>query len=259
MTQNNRRNFLLNYLLNESEAYKEVNIPIDEGEQKSLLRALLNVRMPAPVSDEFLQIQDEYLKEEIAKHGITDCKTLAPVDDGIYLWQGDITTLKCDAIVNAANKKMLGCFCPNHKCIDNAIHTFSGVQLRLKCNEIMTAQGCDEKTGSAKITPAYNLPSKYVIHTVGPIIYGKPAKSDCDLLKSSYRSCLELADSYNLNSIAFCCISTGEFCFPNDKAAEIAVNAVKEFKAESGSKIEVIFNVFKDKDREIYKNIFKKY
>ena len=259
MTQNDRRNFLINYLLNESEEYKKVSIPIDESEQKSLLRALLNVRMPAPVSDEFLQIQDDYLKEEIAKHGITDYKTLTPIDNGIYLWQGDITTLKCDAIVNAANKKMLGCFCPNHKCIDNAIHTFSGVQLRLKCNEIMTAQGCGEKTGSAKITPAYNLPSKYVIHTVGPIIYGSPTDKDCEMLKSSYRSCLELADSYNLNSIAFCCISTGEFCFPNDKAAEIAVNAVKEFKAETGSKIEVIFNVFKDKDREIYENIFKKY
>lgn len=259
MTQNNRRKFLITYLLSENEAYKKMNIPIDEGEQKSLLRALLNVRMPAPVSDEFLQIQDEYLKEEIAKHGITDCKTLAPVDDGIYLWQGDITTLKCDAIVNAANKKMLGCFCPNHKCIDNAIHTFSGVQLRLKCNEIMTAQDCDEKTGGAKITPAYNLPSKYVIHTVGPIIYGSPTNEDCEMLKSSYRSCLELADSYNLNSITFCCISTGEFCFPNGRAAEIAVNAVKEYRAESGSKIEVIFNVFKDKDREIYENIFKKH
>lgn len=259
MTQKDRREYLIGYLLNENEAYKSVRIPSGEEEQKTLLRALLNVRMPYPASNEFLSIQNEYLKERISENSITDLKELTPTASGIYLWQGDITTLKCDAIVNAANKKLLGCFCPNHKCIDNAIHTFSGIQLRQKCNEIMMRQGHDEETGRAKITPAYNLPSKYVIHTVGPIVGGALTKSDCDLLKSCYLSCLELADKSGAESIAFCCISTGEFCFPNDKAAEIAVSAVKEYKEKTNSKIEVIFNVFKDKDREIYRRILQKY
>lgn len=259
MTQKDRREYLIGYLLNENEAYKSVRIPSGEEEQKTLLRALLNVRMPYPASNEFLSTQNEYLKERISENGITDLKELTPTASGIYLWQGDITTLKCDAIVNAANKKLLGCFCPNHKCIDNAIHTFSGIQLRQKCNEIMMRQGHDEETGRAKITPAYNLPSKYVIHTVGPIVGGALTKSDCDLLKSCYLSCLELADKSGAESIAFCCISTGEFCFPNDKAAEIAVGAVKEYKEKTNSKIEVIFNVFKDKDREIYRRILQKY
>lgn len=259
MTQKGRREYLIGYLLNENEAYKSVRIPSSEEEQKTLLRALLNVRMPYPASNEFLSIQNEYLKKRISENGITDLKELTPTANGIYLWQGDITTLKCDAIVNAANKKLLGCFCPNHKCIDNAIHTFSGIQLRQKCNEIMMRQGHDEETGRAKITPAYNLPSKYVIHTVGPIVDGVLTKSDCDLLKSCYFSCLELADKSGAESIAFCCISTGEFCFPNDKAAEIAINTVEEYKEKTNSKIEVIFNVFKDKDREIYRRILQKY
>lgn len=259
MTQKDRREYLIGYLLNENEAYKSVRIPSGDEEQKTLLRALLNVRMPYPASNEFLNIQNEYLKERISENGITDFKKLTPTANGIYLWQGDITTLKCDAIVNAANKKLLGCFCPNHKCIDNAIHTFSGIQLRQKCNEIMMRQGHDEETGRAKITPAYNLPSKYVIHTVGPIVGGTLTKRDCDLLKACYLSCLELADKSGAESIAFCCIATGEFCFPNDKAAEIAVSTVEEYKEKTNSKIEVIFNVFKDKDREIYRRILQKY
>mgnify|MGYP004524758729 FL=1 len=187
--------------------------------------------------------------------GVTDISALTPIQPDIYLWQGDITTLKCDAIVNAANNQMLGCFCPNHGCIDNAIHTFAGVQLRLDCAELMKKQGHEEPTGQAKITPAYNLPCRFVIHTVGPIVYGRLTDKDCELLRSCYRSCLKVADENSLKSIAFCCISTGEFHFPNERAAEIAIDTVKKYKAETQSEIKVIFNVFKDTDYKIYREL----
>lgn len=257
MTQAERRMFLIAELLKEQPQYSELKIPADEPAQKTLLRALFNVRMPRPASKEFLTVQDAYLQEEIRQKGTTDLSSLAPVQDGIYLWRGDITTLKCDAIVNAANSGMLGCFCPNHGCIDNAIHTFAGVQLRLACAELMKEQGHEEETGCAKITPAYNLPCRYVLHTVGPIISGWLSRKDKALLASCYRSCLELADKNALKSVAFCCISTGEFHFPNDKAAEIAVETVKEYKAKSHSKIEVIFNVFKKLDEDIYRDLLR--
>lgn len=176
--------------------------------------------------------------------------------EDLYLWQGDITTLKCGAVVNAANSQMLGCFCPCHGCIDNAIHTFAGVQLRLACDNLMKQQGHEEQTGQAKITPAFNLPSEYVIHTVGPIIQGKLKQSDCELLADCYRSCLTLAEKNGVTSIAFCCISTGEFQFPNEKAAEIAVQTVRKYKSQTQSKIKVVFNVFKDVDYEIYRKLF---
>jgi O-acetyl-ADP-ribose deacetylase (regulator of RNase III) len=232
-----------------------MEIPEDEQEQRKLLRSLLNVRMPKPISEEFLRIQDEYLQAELASRGVTDLADLTPIQDGIYLWQGDITTLKCDAIVNAANSQMLGCFYPCHGCIDNAIHTFSGVQLRQACAELMEHQGHEEETGKAKITPAYNLPCKYVLHTVGPIIDHRVTKADDALLASCYRSCLELAEENDLKSIAFCCISTGEFHFPNQRAANIAVQTIKEYRANSDRKIEVIFNVFKTVDYEIYRDL----
>lgn len=253
MTQAEKRQYLITELLNEQPEYADISIPKDEFELKKLLRALFNVRLPLPISDDFLMVQDEYLQEEIAQKGITSIDDLEPIKPDIYLWQGDITTLKCDAIVNAANSQMLGCFCPNHCCIDNAIHTFSGVQLRLKCAEIMQKQGKDEETGKAKITPAYNLPCKYILHTVGPIVTGKLTEKDCELLRSCYHSCLELADEYKLNSVAFCCISTGEFHFPNDKGAKIAIETVSEYKRLTSSKIKVIFNVFKNSDYEIYR------
>lgn len=235
-----------------------MEIPSEANEQKRLFRGLLNIRPPMPVSEDFIAVQDEYLREELERRGITDYKTLSPAADGIYLWQGDITTLKCDAIVNAANSKMLGCFCPNHRCIDNCIHTFSGVQLRLACDELMKNQGFDEPTGRAKITPAFNLPCKNVIHTVGPIVSGRLTEKDCELLRSCYRSCLEIAEENKLKSIAFCCISTGEFHFPNRAAAEIAVDTVKQYKQKNQSDIEVIFNVFKDEDHEIYRELLEK-
>lgn len=220
-----------------------------------LLRALMNVRMALPAADDFLAVQDAYLQEEIRRKGVTALADLEPVQKELYLWRGDITTLQCDAIVNAANSQLLGCFYPNHGCIDNAIHTFAGVQLRLACAELMKQQGHEEETGGAKITSAFNLPSRYVLHTVGPIIHGWLVKKDKELLASCYRSCLELAEKNGLNSVAFCCISTGEFHFPNDKAAQIAIETVKSYKKQRNSEIKVIFNVFKELDYSIYRKL----
>ena len=259
MTQSERRIYLIKELLKESPSFINVKIPTDGNEQKKLLRSLFNVRPPMPIDDDFLTVQDEYLLEETKIKGITALADLKPVAPDIYLWQGDITTLECDAVVNAANSDMLGCFCPCHGCIDNAIHTFSGVQLRFKCYELMKKQGHKEETGKAKITPAYNLPCKYILHTVGPIINKKLTVKDYELLASCYRSCLELAEQNGVESIAFCCISTGEFHFPNEEAAKTAIRTVKEFKRHSDSKIKVIFNVFKDIDYEIYRELLGKY
>lgn len=257
MNQNERRIFLIQELLKENKRYEDMEIPQDFEEQRELLRALMNVRIAKNVDDEFIKVQDEYLQEETKRKGIVDIDDLKPIKDGIYLWQGDITTLRCDVIVNAANSGMTGCYVPNHRCIDNCIHSFAGVQLRLECDEIMTKQGYGEPTGQAKITKSYNLPCKYIIHTVGPIINGKLTSEDCDLLESCYKSCLELAVKNNLESIAFCCISTGEFHFPNDKAAQIAVKTVEEFMKKETSLKKVIFNVFKDMDKEIYRKLLK--
>ena len=257
MTQTERRKYLITALLSERPQYSEIKIPSIEQEQKTLLRSLFNIRMPIPVTDEFLTVQDAYLQEETRQKGITALSDLEPVQKGLYLWRGDITALQCDGIVNAANSQMLGCFCPNHGCIDNAIHNFAGVQLRLACAKLMNRQGHEEETGIAKITPAYNLPSRYVLHTVGPIIHGRLTKKDKELLASCYRSCLELAEQNGLKSIAFCCISTGEFHFPNEKAAQIAIETVKEYKEQMHSEIEVIFNVFKELDYNIYRELLR--
>ena len=261
MTQNERRIFLIEYLLKENPGYHDVQIPDDENEQKRLLRSLMNVRPPEPASEEFLRIQDEYLQEAGRERGITDFTDLRPVTGqgggNMYLWQGDITRLKVDAIVNAANSGMTGCWQPCHACIDNCIHTFAGIQLRAVCADIMQKQGHEEPTGSAKITPAFNLPCKYVIHTVGPIVQGRLQKKHEEQLASCYSSCLELAEAHNVKSIAFCCISTGVFMFPNERAAEIAVETVRTYRKESESGMKVVFNVFNDKDWDIYSNIFK--
>lgn len=255
MTQAERRRYLIQKLLHERSEYHGIEIPTDEQEQKRLLRSLLNIRMPRPVSREFLEVQDAYLLEETRLKGITSLTDLKPVQEGLYLWQGDITTLRCDAIVNAANSRLMGCFVPGHDCIDNAIHTFAGVQLRAACAEILRQQGREEETGKAKMTPAFNLPSHYVLHTVGPIIQGQVTRKDPILLASCYRSCLELAEQNELKSIAFCCISTGEFHYPNEEAAKIAIKTVKEYKAQTNSGIEVIFNVFKEIDWDIYREL----
>ena len=259
MNQRERRIYLINALMEELPEYKAIRIPDDDRGQQRLLRTLFNVRPPFPASAEFLEIQDAYLSERIRERGITDVSQLkaSKANDRVYLWQGDITTLKCDAIVNAANSALLGCFQPCHSCIDNIVHSLSGVQLRIKCNEIMEAQGHDETTGAAKITPGYNLPCKYVLHTVGPIISGKLQNKDCELLASCYRSCLELAAANEIQSIAFCCISTGVFHFPQNKAAEIAVETVLKFLDENQSLKQVIFNVFTDEDLKIYSRLLE--
>ncbi len=260
MTQEEKRMYLIKYLLSENPQYSNIKIPHNEEEQRNLLRSLFNVRKAEPISDEFLKVQDDYLKAEIETRGIVDSDTLSPTnyDDRIYLWKGDITKLKVDAIVNAANSALLGCFQPCHNCIDNIVHTLSGIQLRLSCNEIMQKQGHSEKTGTAKITPAYNLPSKYVLHTVGPIISGKLTDRDRNLLADCYNSCLEVAMRNDVKSIAFCCISTGVFCFPQQEAAEIAVKTVSEFLRNNHVDIKIIFNVFMDKDLQIYQNLLNR-
>lgn len=257
MTHEEQRIYLIRELLNEDSQYKNLLIPEDEQGQKELLRALMNVRPPKPISKTFLDIQDQYLTWESAAAGIVDSASLpsAEIDHRLVLWRGDITTLKADAIVNAANSGMCGCFQPLHSCVDNMIHSKSGIALRLKCNDIMRRQGHEEPTGQAKITPAYNLPCKYVLHTVGPIVQGRLTKQHCDQLASCYRSCLELAASNGLKSIAFCCISTGVFRFPNDRAAKIAVRTVQEFLQQDMRIERVIFNVFKERDYEIYRGL----
>ena len=257
MTQDEQLNFLLRYLLTERKEYQDIYVPDSRSEKRRLLRSLMNVRPPIPVSEDFLRVQDTYLRERLAERGITNPKDLTPVRSGLYLWQGDITTLASDAIVNAANSQMLGCFVPCHSCIDNAIHTYAGVQLRMECSRLMAGQEEEEPTGSAKITKAYNLPCRYVLHTVGPIISGAVTRTDQELLASCYRTCLELAAKTGLGSVAFCCISTGEFHFPNELAAEIAIQTVSKWQRQNPDKIEVIFNVFKDSDYEIYKRLLR--
>ena len=255
MNQTERRKYLVKALLAEQPRYRDIEMPADAREQKQLLRSLFNVRMPAKIGEDFLEVQDAYLAEAASEKGVTDLSELEPIEKGIYLWQGDITTLRVGAIVNAANSGMTGCYVPCHGCIDNCIHTYAGIQLRNACAELMQKQGYEEPTGRAKITPGFNLPCKYVLHTVGPIVRGALTPEDEQLLASCYRSCLSLAEEHKVKSIAFCCISTGEFHFPNRRAAEIAVQTVRDYRRENNSEIEVIFNVWKDIDREIYREL----
>ncbi|MCR5668520.1 MAG: protein-ADP-ribose hydrolase [Lachnospiraceae bacterium] len=254
MNQAERRIWLIKELMAEDAYYRNYDIPSSEKEQKDFLRALMNVREPKGISEEFLKIQDAYLRTENESGGFVSLDELEVVDatGQLYIWQGDITRLKVDAIVNAANSQMCGCFQPLHSCIDNIIHSKSGIQLRLKCADMMRRQGHEEPTGQAKITPAYNLPCDYVIHTVGPIVQGQLTKKHEELLSSCYKSCLDLAAENGVKSIAFCCISTGVFMFPNQRAAEIAVETVKNWLSETGSGMQVVFNVFKDIDLGIY-------
>ena len=249
----NRLDTLIKTLIDEDPQYSELQIPDDLQGKRDLFRALRNVRMPKPVSEEFLRLQDEELQSQLQEKGIVELP-----DVPMQIWQGDITRLKVDAIVNAANSQMLGCFHPLHRCIDNAIHSAAGVQLREECYQLMLRQGHEEPTGLAKITKAYNLPCKYVIHTVGPIIpNGIPTDFQKGQLASCYRSIMACADENGLESVAFCCISTGEFRFPNELAAEIAVKTEKDylFMHPNTSLKHIVFNVFKDVDKEIYQRI----
>lgn len=255
MTQEQQADDLIRCLLAERKEYQDIGVPSELSDKRRLLRSLMNVRPPAPVSEAFLRAQDAYLQERLAQRGVTRLQDLTPVGPGLYLWQGDITTLAVDAIVNAANSGMTGCYIPCHGCIDNAIHTYAGIQLRLECARIMAGQRGEEPVGQAKITKAYNLPCRYVLHTVGPMIEGAVTKTDREQLSSCYRSCLDLAAANGLHSVAFCCISTGEFHFPNELAAQIAIETVRDWQRQNPDKIEVIFNVFKDSDRELYKRL----
>ncbi len=257
MTQEERRVYLIKKLISEHPRYADIQIPTDSDEQKRLLRSLMNVRLAAPVDKEFLQIQDEYLQLANEEKGIVHIEDMTEAEPDLYIWKGDITRLGVGAIVNAANSGMTGCYQPCHNCIDNCIHTFAGIELRNFCEDMMQEQGYEEPTGQAKLTPAYNLPCDYVIHTVGPIVRGKLTHRDEDLLKSCYEACLKLADQNGIKSIAFCCISTGVFCFPNQRAAEIAVQTVRDHKRQNDSDIKVIFNVFKDEDERIYNELLR--
>ena len=259
MNQQERCLWLIKALLKDMPQYEDTPIPTLPDDRWRLLRSLMNVRPPMPVSEEFLQIQDAFLRQMTEEKGIVDAAALASSakDLRLVIWQGDITTLKCDAIVNAANSQMLGCFSPCHGCIDNIIHTMAGVQLRLACHELMQKQGHEEPTGQAKITPGFNLPAKYVLHTVGPIVDGPLTREHEQLLASCYRSCLKLAAENDCESIAFCCISTGVFMFPNQRAAEIAVETVLDELRQSAAVRRVIFNVFKDSDLKIYQSLLQ--
>ena len=258
-----RIDILIRYLIAEEPQYSEIQIPEDLQGKRDLFRALRNVREPKPVSEEFLRLQNEELQAQLQEKGVVELDAVQQLSIinsqfSILLWQGDITRLRVDAIVNAANAQMLGCFHPLHRCIDNAIHSAAGVQLREECHRLMLQQGHPEPTGQAKITKAYNLPCKYVIHTVGPIIPdGIPTESQKEQLASCYRNIMVCAGENGLGSVAFCCISTGEFRFPNQLAAEIAVQTVKDYlNAHPDCSVkQVVFNVFKDEDKRIYEGI----
>lgn len=270
-TQEQRVDYLARELCKDSIKYKD--LCIENLDKRILMRSLMNIRMPKPMSNEFLKIQDEFLKRECIEKGITRLDDIPNIRerygvnskyaDKISIWKGDITTLKVDAIVNAANSQMLGCFIPGHNCIDNAIHSAAGIQLRDECNKYMLRKKekdkyYKEQTGQAMITKAYNLPSNYVIHTVGPIVTGSLTEYLREELALCYKSCLNIAIKNNIKSIAFCCISTGEFHFPNKEAAKISINTVKSFfnKKDNFEKIDrIIFNVFKGYDHEIYKKL----
>lgn len=255
MNQAERRLFLIKVFLDELPNGDSVQIPEKSDEQRRLLRGLMNVRPAGLPSAEILRVQDEYLRERNVERGIVHLDSLIQIRPHIFLWQGDITALACDAIVNAANSQMTGCWAPNHLCIDNCIHTFAGVQLRYECDRLMEAQGCPEPTGFAKITKSYNLPCKYVIHTVGPIADGCPTAAHRDQLAACYRSCYSLAKKQGLQSIAFCCISTGVFGFPQKQAAEIAIAIVSDLVEADSCPLDVVFNVFLDEDARIYSKL----
>jgi O-acetyl-ADP-ribose deacetylase (regulator of RNase III) len=255
MNQEEKRSYLIEKLVAERPEFDKLQIPTDEMEQRTLLRSLMNLRLPAPMDETFLRIQDDYLKRLLKDKGVVEIKDMDELAQNVFVWKGDITRLHVGAIVNAANSGMTGCYQPCHNCIDNCIHTYAGIQLRLKCAEIMEEQGYEEPTGQAKITPAYNLPCDYVIHTVGPIVRGVLTEAHERQLASCYWNCLKIADENNVESIAFCCISTGVFMFPNARAAEIAVDTLEKYREKTGSSIKVVFNVFKDEDERLYKEI----
>ncbi len=255
MNQTERRRYLIEELLKEHPEYANMEIPKERDAQKMLLRSLMNIRMPGNTKEEFLRVQDAYLLEENEKKGVVTLADMEELEPDLFIWKGNITRMKVGAIVNAANSGMTGCYQPCHNCIDNCIHTYAGIQLRSYCDALMRKQGYEEPTGQAKITPSFNLPCEYVIHTVGPIVHGVLTQREEKLLISCYESCLRIAEEYHVESIAFCCISTGVFCFPNDRAAKLAVQTVKNYKKETKSGMKVVFNVFKEEDERLYRQL----
>ncbi len=248
-------NELLKYLLKEQGLIAAFNVPYEK--RRDTIRRLMNRRMPHPIPHEILRMQDALFWTESVKRGILEEKDIPCGEYGIGLWEGDITRLGVDGIVNAANSSLLGCFLPGHNCIDNVIHSFAGMQLRDDCAKLMAAQDREEECGAAEITRAYDLPSRFVLHTVGPMIGNEPTREDRGALRSCYISCLNLAEEAGLKSLAFCCISTGVFNFPHEAAAEIATGAVLSWKMRTKSQMKVIFNTFLPADTEIYQNILK--
>ena len=270
MIKINKLDYLIKYLLEENKNIKLENLPTNDLEKKNLYRSLCNIRDAKSISNEYLKIEDEYLKEELNKKTVTDADNIETISktipncsiensDKICLWRGDITCLRIDSIVNAANSRGLGCFVPCHKCIDNQIHTFSGVKLRNECNEIMKNKNYYLPTGHAFITSGYNLPAKFVIHTVGPIVYDEVTEKEEIGLLNAYSNSLLIAQQNNIKTIAFPCISTGEFRFPKEEAVKYAVLAVENFIKENPNSLEkIVFNVYSDEDYKIYENYFKK-
>lgn len=246
--------YLIEYLCEESGMEKPQNeYTFDK------FRELVNLRQPNQPSAEFLRVQDEYLQILNREKGIVDLSDAQKISDDIYIWQGDITRLQVDGIVNAANSGMLGCFHPGHLCIDNTIHTFAGVQLRLECSEIMKKQGTPEPIGQAKITKAYNLPCNYVIHTVGPTVGLGLGALEEQQLRKCYESILELAHAQNLESLALSCISTGEYHFPHENACKIAIETVKAIHGKNNRRTKVVFNVYKDVDYYLYSDTLQEH
>lgn len=272
--QNERLDYLLREFKEDSVRYRDLEVSGDYTEKRMALRSLMNIRMPGELAEEVVRVQDEFLSEEAEEKGIVTLDEIPDIAkqygsrhlfaDKISIWQGDITRLQVGAIVNAANSQMLGCFVPCHRCIDNAIHSAAGIKLREECSHYMKRRKMqygsryEEPTGQAVLTKGYNLPAKYVIHTVGPIVGGRLTQALRDDLRNCYRNVLQCCVENQIRSVAFCCISTGEFHFPNDEAEKIAVETVTDFlKMYEPEFDRIIFNVFKDIDRELYEEELK--
>jgi O-acetyl-ADP-ribose deacetylase (regulator of RNase III) len=258
MTQNERLDALIAYLLKEDPDYDALRVPGTVAEKKEFLRSLMNVRNPSPVTEEFLKMQDAYLKEEMKSRGIVELSALQPAADGVYIRKGDITQLAVDAVVDAADKELLGCFTPCHDCVDNAIHSAAGVQLRLECALIAGQKGGEVSVAQPEITHGWNLPCKYVIHVVGPVVYGFASEKEREMLALSYRSSLDLALKNDLHSIAFPCISVGQNGFAPEEAAPIAVRTVRDWQGEHPDTMKVVFDVYSASDEELYKDLLTK-
>lgn len=262
--QEKRLDYLLEAFKADSCEYKDIIIPNSLSEKRRILRSLMNIRPPKEMPADVLKVQDEYLSFRAEEKGIVGLKDIPVIKEKLSLWQGDITRLQVDVIVNAANSMMLGCFLPMHACIDNQIHTFAGIQLREECNYKMErlrekhGRDYEHPTAVPLLTDAYNLPARKVIHIVGPIVAGRLTPNLESELAACYKNTLDLCLENGLSSVAFCCISTGVFNFPNKRAAEIAVATVREWLFKHRASMErIIFNVFKDEDRGYYEKILR--